>query len=145
VYFNFTAKNNSQNRKNLQCWWDESGEYGSTLDLSKNKFLIGRNGLSVLYNSRKLRLILKKWLAEGRWKRIVISVLYNSRKLRLSLKFSPNFLHFLNTNERKKKSWDRVSNLVQASKTKKWANLINFLSFSFTKIKKSAIFICQHL
>jgi hypothetical protein len=28
-------------KKNLQCWWDESGEYGSALDLSKKKFSVG--------------------------------------------------------------------------------------------------------
>jgi hypothetical protein len=27
-------------KKPLQCWWDESGEYGSALDLSKNKFSV---------------------------------------------------------------------------------------------------------
>jgi hypothetical protein len=48
VYFNFTAKNNSPNRKkNLQCWCDESGEYGSVLNLSKFFFSVGSS-----YNSK---------------------------------------------------------------------------------------------
>jgi hypothetical protein len=42
VYFNFTTKNNSPNRKkNLQYWWEDSGEYGSELDLSKNTLSVG--------------------------------------------------------------------------------------------------------
>jgi hypothetical protein len=38
VYFNFTTKNNSQNRKKNYNVDDESDEYGSALNLSKNKF-----------------------------------------------------------------------------------------------------------
>jgi hypothetical protein len=41
VYFNFTAKNNSPNRKKLIIWWDESDEYGTALDLSKKKISVG--------------------------------------------------------------------------------------------------------
>jgi hypothetical protein len=42
IWTNVLSVNNSPNRKkNLQCWRDESGEYGSALDLSKNKISVG--------------------------------------------------------------------------------------------------------
>jgi hypothetical protein len=41
VYFNFIVKINSSNRKKLQCWWDDSGEYGWAMNMSKNKFSVG--------------------------------------------------------------------------------------------------------
>jgi hypothetical protein len=89
VYFNFTTKINSSNRKkNLQYWWEESGKYGSGLDLSKNTLLIGNSCNS---NNGDFEEIIGE-----RWRKRFLGVWQHINKLfGMSLKLGPSFLLFL--------------------------------------------------
>jgi hypothetical protein len=89
--------------------------------------------------------ILKKWLAEGRWRRNVLDVLYISRKLGSSLKLGlrwldrilnpiSSFCNFqIHTNVKKNEIEFETQFRLDEHKIKVFLSV--FYSFSFTKIK----------
>jgi hypothetical protein len=89
VYFNFTAKNNSPNRK-------------KTYNVDETR-VVNMDQLWICWK-RNFQLktlatitvaILKKWLTERKWRRNGLGVLYISRNLRSSLKLGPRKLNWV--------------------------------------------------